>query len=99
MASNNWNTAPWDSDVWSFADNKLPVLQGLAGQNGDGGLYLIARDIQYAAADTAPRIYNGSEQTPTITFDGETLIKNTDYIVSITSTDGSGTSAVQMPER
>ena len=91
--SSNWNTSAWDSGVWTFAEGKLPTLKGLAGQNGDGGLYLIARDIQYAAADTAPRIYNGSEQIPTVIFDGETLAKDTDYTVSITSTDGSGASA------
>ena len=89
----NWNTSAWDSDVWTFAEGKLPTLKGLAGQNGDGGLYLTARDIGYATASTNPLIYNGSEQIPTITFDGETLVKGTDYTVSITSTDGSGTSA------
>ncbi len=92
----NWDTAAWDDDVWTFADGKLPILTGLAGQNGDGGLYLTARDIQYATVGATDGLtYNGSEQIPTltITFDGETLAKNTDYTVSITSTDGSGTSA------
>lgn len=92
----NWDTAAWDSGVWTFADGKLPTLTGLAGQNSDGGLYLTARDIQYATVGaTGSLTYNGSEQIPTltITFDGETLAKNTDYTVSITSTDGSGTSA------
>ena len=93
--ASNWNTAAWDSNVWTFEDGKLPTLKGLAGQNGDGGLYMSARDIQYATVGTsAPLTYNGSEQIPTltVTFDGETLTKNTDYTVSITSTDG-GTSA------
>ncbi|WP_324824833.1 S-layer homology domain-containing protein [Sinanaerobacter sp. ZZT-01] len=92
----NWNTAAWDSNVWTFEDGKLPTLKGLAGQNGDGGLYMSARDIQYATVGTsAPLTYNGSEQIPTltVTFDGETLTKNTDYTVSITSTDGASASA------
>ena len=92
----NWDTAVWDSGVWTFADGKLPTLTGLAGQSGEGGLYLTARDIQYATVGTVGSLtYNGSQQIPTlaITFDGETLTKNTDYTVSITSTDGSGTSA------
>jgi fibronectin-binding autotransporter adhesin len=29
----NWDGSSWDSNVWTFADNKLPILQGLAGQN------------------------------------------------------------------
>jgi hypothetical protein len=94
--ASNWNTAAWDSNVWTFEDGKLPTLKGLAGQNGDGGLYMSARDIQYATVGTsAPLTYNGSEQIPTltVTFDGETLTKNTDYTVSITSTDGGGASA------
>ncbi|MEA4987451.1 MAG: S-layer homology domain-containing protein [Anaerovorax sp.] len=92
-AADNWDSASWDSGIWTFADGKLPLLQGLAGQNGDGGLYLTARDIQYATVSTAPLTYNGNEQIPTITFDDETLIKDTDYTVSFTSTDGSGTSS------
>ena len=95
-AADNWDTAPWDSDAWTFADGKLPTLKGLAGQNGDGGLYLTVRDIQYAIVGTVDSLtYNGSEQIPTltVTFDGETLTKDTDYTVSITSTDGGGTSA------
>ncbi|MEA4994461.1 MAG: GLUG motif-containing protein, partial [Oscillibacter sp.] len=94
--ASNWNTAAWDSNVWTFEDGKLPTLKGLAGQNGDGGLYMSARDIQYATVGTsAPLTYNGSEQIPTltVTFDGETLTKNTDYTVSITSMDGAGVSA------
>jgi glucan-binding YG repeat protein len=89
----NWDTAAWDIAVWTFADGKLPTLKGLAGQSGDGGLYLTARDIKYVTVSTGSFAYNGSEQIPTITFDGETLIKDTDYTVLITSTDGSGTSA------
>jgi hypothetical protein len=89
----NWDTAAWDIAVWTFADGKLPTLKGLAGQSGDGGLYLTARDIKYVTVSTGSFAYNGSKQIPTITFDGETLIKDTDYTVLITSTDGSGTSA------
>ena len=90
-----WDTAAWDGMIWICVGDKLPILAGpwLAEQSGDGGLYLTARDIQYATAGTNPLIYNGSEQIPTITFDGETLIKDTDYTISITSTDGSGASA------
>lgn len=92
----NWDGAAWDSDTWTFMDNKLPVLQGLSGQTGDSGLYLTSRDIRYATVDTIGSFtYNGSQQLPTltVTFDGETLAKDTDYTVSITSTDGSGSSA------
>ena len=95
-AAGNWDSAAWDSGIWTFADGKLPALTGLAGQSGDGGLYLTARDIQYASVDTVdPLSYNGSEQIPTltVTFDSKTLTINTDYTVSITSTDSSGTSA------
>ena len=95
-AAGNWDSAAWDSGIWTFADGKLPALTGLAGQSGDGGLYLTARDIQYATVGTVdPLTYNGSEQIPTltVTFDSKTLTINTDYAVSITSTDGSGTSA------
>ena len=95
----NWNTSAWDSGVWTFAEGKLPTLKGLAGQNGDGGLYLIARDIQYAAADTAPRIYNGSEQIPALTFDGETLVKDTDYTVAVadgSASDGTNAGTVTL---
>ncbi|MEA4993054.1 MAG: S-layer homology domain-containing protein [Oscillibacter sp.] len=91
----NWDTDPWDSTVWTFADGKLPTLTGLAGQSGEGGLYLTARDIQYATVATIDTIpYNGSQQLPslTVTFDGETLVKDADYTVSITSANGTGTS-------
>jgi len=94
--ADNWDTAAWDSTVWTFADGKLPTLTGLAGQSGDGGLYLTARDIQYATVGTiGPFTYNGGRQAPvlTIAFDGETLTKEMDYAVSITSTDGGGASA------
>ena len=99
--ASNWNTAAWDSNVWTFEDGKLPTLKGLAGQNGDGGLYMSARDIQYATVGTsAPLTYNGSEQIPTltVTFDGETLTKNTDYTVSITSTDGGASAGINAGE-
>ncbi|MGI1660063.1 MAG: S-layer homology domain-containing protein [Desulfitobacterium sp.] len=88
-----WDTAAWDGEVWMCSGDKLPILFGLAGQTGDGGLYLTARDIHYATVSTGPFTYNGSEQIPTISFDGETLMKDTDYTVAITSTDGSGDSA------
>ncbi|WP_352400828.1 S-layer homology domain-containing protein [Anaerotignum sp.] len=94
--SDNWDTAAWDSAVWTFASGKLPILTGLVGQPAEGGLYLRVRDIQYAAVSAMDTLtYNGREQIPPleIVFDGETLIKNTDYIVSITSTDFNGTSA------
>ncbi|MFZ7101504.1 MAG: GLUG motif-containing protein [Peptococcaceae bacterium] len=95
-----WDTSAWDGLIWMCAVDKLPVLFELfelAEQSGDVGLYLTARDIQYATVtpDTTSFTYNGSQQLPTltITFDGETLTEDTDYTVSITSTDGSGTSA------
>ncbi len=95
-ATANWDTNPWDDQIWTFVQGKLPVLQGLAGQSGDAGLYLTARDIQYATVSTTRGLtYNGSQQLPTVTvtFDSETLVKDIDYTVSITSMDGNGTSA------
>ncbi len=92
----NWDTDPWDSAVWTFMDGKLPTLTGLAGQSGEGGLYLTARDIQNATVGTIDTLtYNGSQQLPslTVTFDGETLVQDADYTVSITSANGTGTSA------
>lgn len=93
----NGDDGSWDSDVWTFENNKLPVLQVFAGQNGDGGVYLMVRDIQYATVtmDRTSFTYNGSLQRPdmTVTFDGETLVEGTDYTVAITSSNGSGTSA------
>ncbi|MGF7059163.1 S-layer homology domain-containing protein [Brassicibacter mesophilus] len=95
--ADNWDTAAWDSSIWTFEDDKLPILTGIAGQSGEGGLYLTARDIQYASVtpDESSFTYNGSEQRPTltVTFDGETLVKDTDYTVAVTSTDGGGASA------
>ena len=89
-AAENWNDSPWDESVWIFADGKLPVLKGLEGlaeQNGDGGLYLLVRDIQYAKVelDKTSFAYDGSPQRPVLTvdFDGETLTEGTDYTVSV----------------
>ncbi|WP_250228793.1 S-layer homology domain-containing protein [Anaeropeptidivorans aminofermentans] len=91
----NWDTAAWDSGVWTFADGKLPTLTGLAGQSGDGGLYLTARDIQYATVGATDGLtYNGSEQIPALIFDGETLVKDTDYTVAVADESASdGTNA------
>jgi hypothetical protein len=93
--SENWaDDSHWDNDVWNFEINKLPVLKGIGGQSGEGGLYLLQRDIQYATItmnkDTFT--YNGSFQFPSLTirFDGEYLM---DITFQITSIDGSGTSA------
>lgn len=90
-----WDIAAWDGMTWICVVDKLPMLAGpwLAEQRGDSGLYLTARDIQYAKVGTVGFTYNGSEQVPTITFDSETLTKDTDYTVSITSTDSNDTSA------
>lgn len=94
-AAENWNDSPWDESVWIFADGKLPVLKGLEGlteQNGDGGLYLLVRDIQYAKVelDKTSFTYDGSPQRPVLTvdFDGETLTEGTDYTVSVISAGG-----------
>ncbi|SBW07687.1 Peptidoglycan-binding lysin domain protein (modular protein) [uncultured Eubacteriales bacterium] len=91
--SDNWEDSAWDGNVWTFAEGKLPVLKGLAMQNSDGGLYLTTRDIQYAAVQTTGYTYTRETVYPTVTFDGKTLVKDTDYTVSITSADNSGTSA------
>ncbi len=93
----NWNTSAWDSGVWTFAEGKLPTLKGLAGQNGDGGLYLTARDIQYATVGATDSLtYNGSEQVPAIIFDGETLVKDTDY--TVVAADGSASDGTNAGE-
>jgi hypothetical protein len=96
-AAGNWYAKAWDSSIWTFGNDKLPALKGLVGQGGEGSLHLTARNIQYATVtpNTISFTYNGSQQLPTltITFDGETLEKDINYTVSITSMDGSGTSA------
>ncbi|MGF7145902.1 hypothetical protein HNQ56_004350 [Anaerotaenia torta] len=93
----NWNTSAWDSGVWTFAEGKLPTLKGLTGQNGDGGLYLTARDIQYATVGATDGLtYNGSEQVPAIIFDGETLVKDTDY--TVVAADGSASDGTNAGE-
>ncbi|WP_419821393.1 S-layer homology domain-containing protein [Anoxybacterium hadale] len=93
-----WADAAWDGDIWQFTENKLPTLKGVGGpQHGDGGLYLTARDIQYATVGATDGLtYNGSKQIPTltVTFDGETLTKNTDYTVAVADESASdGTNA------
>lgn len=102
MAAANWDAAnggaAWSDTVWTLANDNLPTLKNVGGvQSGDGGLYLTARDIQYATVtpDTTGFTYNGSEQLPalTVTFDGQTLVENTDYTAAITSGNGGGTSA------
>ena len=97
IAAENWDAAPWSDTVWTFADGKLPTLKNLAGQSGEGGLYLHERDIRYAsvALSGAAPVYNGSLQSPAlnVAFDGATLTKGTDYELEITSTDGEGSSA------
>ncbi len=90
------DTMNWDAGVWTITAGKLPTLTGFSGQSGDGGLYLTERDIQYAAVTVnGTYTYTGSPITPDLTvgFDGVTLIKGTDYTVTVTSADGPGTSA------
>ncbi len=95
--ASNWEEEPWDSSVWNFADNKLPLLKGMEGQNGRVGLYLATRDIRYARAipSTSSYIYIGSLKLPTltVTFDGELLTEDIDYTYSITRTSVTGGSS------
>lgn len=98
MTGGNWNISAWNTSIWEITDNKLPVLTVFpAGtQSGDGGLYLIERDIANATVGSSDNfIYNGSQQIPTltVTFDGAALVKDKDYTLAITSADGTDTSA------
>ncbi len=94
----NWNTSAWDTSVWTITDHKLPILTvfPVGTQSGDGGVYLTERDIANAIVGSIDNpTYNGSQQIPTltVTFDGATLVEDADYTITITSTDGTGTSA------
>ena len=94
----NWDADGWNTSVWTFENDKLPILSGFApgAQSGEGGLYLMVRDMAYATVDAGGSyIYTGSliEPSLAVTFNGVTLTKDKDYSVSITSIDGSGTSA------
>ena len=94
----NWDTSGWDTSVWTIQDGKLPVLQNVGGtQSGESGLYLTLRDIAGAAVtlNEDTYTYTGNPILPslTVTFDGATLVKDQHYTVTVTSTDGTGTSA------
>lgn len=94
----NWTTSAWDTSVWTIAAHKLPVLTVFPDgtQSSDGGVYLTERDISNAIVGSIDNpTYNGSPQIPTmaVTFDGATLVEDTDYAIEITSMDGTGTSA------
>ena len=83
----NWDTSAWDTTtVWDIAADRLPLLKGLAGQNGDTGLYLTQQDLQFATVTvpTSPLTYTGSAQTPAlaVTFDGATLTVDKDYTIT-----------------
>ncbi|MEA4847019.1 MAG: S-layer homology domain-containing protein [Clostridiaceae bacterium] len=88
----NWNGGAWSGTVWTFANDKLPILSGFASglQSGAGGLYLTERDIANATVSAGgPYTYTGSLIVPTltVTFDGAALTKGTDYTVAVTSSD------------
>lgn len=93
----NWDsTATWDNLAWNFQYGYLPLLKqfGPGAQSGDGGLYLTERNIANAMVNTGgPYTYTGSAIEPdlTVTFEGVTLVKDTDYTVNITSEDNAGT--------
>ncbi len=96
--ADNWEGAKWSGAIWDFQNDKLPILADFAPdtQSGDGGLYLTERNIANATVNEGGTYYyTGSaiEPTLTVSFDGETLVEDRDYTVSITSTDDSGTSA------
>jgi len=82
----NWNG--WSETVWTFENDKLPVLKGLDGQSGGSGMYLTSKTIEYATVTIdGTYTYNGSPITPTVTviLNGVTLVKDTDFTVSVTS--------------
>ncbi len=88
----NWDSGAWSGIVWTFADDKLPILSRFASglQSGAGGLYLTERDIANATVSAGgPYTYTGSLIAPTltVTFDGAALTKGTDYTVAVTSSD------------
>lgn len=98
-SSDFWqSTLSWDSTaVWSITDGKLPVLKNTGGlQLGEGGL-LIERDLTRASIvlDSDSYVYTGSQIQPVITvsFAGQTLIRDFDYTTSIISSDTGGTSS------
>jgi hypothetical protein len=95
--TDKWSAGVWNNTVWSFQNGKLPVLQNFAEgtQSDGGGVYLIERDIANADIGTINNLtYNGSQQIPNlnVTFDGVSLVKDKDYTIEITSSDGPGTS-------
>ena len=84
----------WQSNLaysalyWEFPDGKLPILKNVGGaQYGDGSFYIIRRDISKAGISLISNqyIYSGSLIQPNIevTFDGDKLKKNVDYIISV----------------
>ncbi|KAF5065726.1 S-layer homology domain protein [anaerobic digester metagenome] len=84
-------------DGWTSVNGKLPILKNVGGtQSADGGLYLITHDIASVSATVdGTYTYTGNPISPTlkVTFGKQALEKDVDYIVSITSVDGTGTSA------
>lgn len=96
--SARWSTGAWSDTAWTLADDKLPILKNVDGtQSGDGGIYLMERDISKATVvlDSESFVYTGQAIQPDITvnFGGQALIKNVDYIVAVTSNDIEGASA------
>ncbi len=99
----NWNTTggrTWNDSVWTFTEGQLPILSGLNGQSGAGGLYLTGRNIAYAHITLSPNsfTYNGTEQKPgapsiTVEFDNTCLVEGRDYTYAITSGDDTETGA------
>ncbi|MEA4971434.1 MAG: MBG domain-containing protein [Candidatus Pelethousia sp.] len=90
---------PWpDWEYWTFANGKLPTLKRIPGQSGDGGVYLAERDITNATVEITGSLftYTGFPIEPTLTviFDGEALVRGTDYIIEVAAESASnGTSA------
>ncbi len=99
----NWNTTggrAWNDSVWTFTEGQLPILSGLNGQSGAGGLYLTGRNIAYAHITLSPNsfTYNGTEQKPgapsiTVEFDNTCLVEGRDYTYAITSGNDTETGA------
>ncbi|WP_066083700.1 GLUG motif-containing protein [Anaerotignum neopropionicum] len=87
-----------DTSIWTAVNGKLPILQNVGGtQSGDGGLYLITRDIAgvLVTLNENTYTYTGSPILPTleVIFGKQALEKDVDYTVSATSVDGTDTSA------
>ena len=91
---------PWDVTTapWTYTEGKLPILTGLAGQDGAMPLYLTPRLIAGATVTVAPGpyTYDSTAKIPdvTVNFGDKTLSKGTDYTVSYTDNTNAGSATI-----